>query len=298
MKRTSLFRELLLGDRLLVLPGAYDALSARMAESAGFSAIVAGGYSASASLLGQPDIGQLGYAEMVDHYQRICDAVSLPLLADGDTGYGGVANVARTVRGFERAGVAAILLEDQVFPKRCGHFAGKQVVSRQEYIGRIKAAVDTRLDPDLTIVARTDSLATHGLDEAIERLNLAHEAGAGLLFIDALQSVEQMSRFCRETRAPRLASVIEGGRTPELSTYEFERMGFAAALYAIGPLYAAAFALREYYAALARDGSPLSMRARLLDFPRLNEIVGLESHSRFEERIAAEAEGVLNASRG
>ena len=300
MKRTTRFKELLKAPELLVLPGVHDALGAKLAQRAGFQALVSGGYSASATLLGEPDTSQLSYTEMADYYARLCDATPLPLLADADTGFGGVVNVARTVRGYERAGVAALLLEDQVFPKRCGHFAGKRVIGRSEWLGKLKAALDARTDPDLVIIGRTDSLAPLGIDEAIERTQLAEELGVDMVFIDALETEAQMRRFCAETRGPRLANVIEGCKSPELNASQLQAMGFAAALYALAPTYAVAHALRELYAHLRRDGSTQAMRDRLIAFGEFNEIVGLPQFIEREtqaEQAAEQAIGRWNAER-
>lgn len=279
-----------------MLPGTHDVLGAKLAQAAGFEALVSGGYSASATLLGAPDISQLSYSEMVDYYDRLCDATTLPVLADADTGYGGTANVARTVRGYERAGVAAILLEDQAFPKRCGHFSGKEVVPRQEYVGKLKAALDARNDANLVIVARTDALAPQGIDEAIERMHLAHEAGADMLFIDALESREQMIRFCEETHGLRLANVIEGGRSPEFSGAELASIGFSGALYAIAPTYAVAYALRELYAVLRRDGSTMAIRDRMTTFDDFNQIVGLSTLREYETQLANSVAEIVGRS--
>ena len=287
-ERATRFRELLARPEILVLPGTHDVLGARLAEAAGFEALVSGGYSASATLLGAPDVSLLSYTEMLDHYARLCEATELPVLADADTGFGGVANVVRTVRGYEHAGVAALLLEDQVFPKRCGHFAGKSVVARAEWIAKIQAALDARVDQALVIVARTDSVATHGIDEAIERACLAREAGADMVFADALENEEQLRRFCAETGAAhRLANVIEGGKSPELTAAQLQDIGFAAALYALAPTYAVAHVLRELYAHLKRDGNTRAMRERLVTFTEFNDIVGLARHLAREDRASS-----------
>ncbi|MGE5104254.1 MAG: isocitrate lyase/PEP mutase family protein, partial [Betaproteobacteria bacterium] len=177
MRRTTRLRELIAAPDILVMPGVHDALGARLAEAAGFTAVTAGGYGATAALLGRPDSSQLSLTELSEMYSRLCDATSLPLLADADTGFGNVTNVARTVALYEKAGVAGLFIEDQVFPKRCGHMAGKAVVPRAEWFAKIKAALDARRDPDLVVMARTDALAVNGLDDAIERAQLAREAG-------------------------------------------------------------------------------------------------------------------------
>jgi len=292
-KRTTRMRELLEHPDILVMPGTHDSLGGMLAEAAGFEALVSGGYSASATLLGSPDLSQLSFSEMVDYYTRLCEATRLPLLADADTGFGGIANVVRTVRGYERAGVAALLLEDQVFPKKCGHYAGKQVVSRQEWIGKIKAALDARTDPDLCIVARTDALAPHGMDEAMERVLLAQEAGADVLFVDALETRAQMERLCSMTTRPCLANVIEGGKSPELPAADLQQIGFAGVLYALAPTYAVAYALREFYAHLARHGNTHQLRDRQITFSEFNELVRLPQYIEREERARRSAEELV-----
>lgn len=286
MRRTTRLRQLLAAPEILIMPGVHDALGARLAEQAGFSALVSGGYAASATLLGQPDISQLSYTEMVDYYARLCDATDLPLLADADTGFGGPSNVERTVKGYERAGVAALLLEDQVFPKRCGHDVGKQVIPRADYIAKLKAALDARRDPDLVIVARTDATAVYGVDEAIERLSLAREMGADLLFADALETPEQMRRLCRETGGPCIANIIEGGRTPEMSAAELAQIGFVAVMFALGITYAVAKAMRDHLAALKRVGSNAANRDNMLTFAEFNGIVGLPGRRDREAALA------------
>ena len=276
MRRTTRFRQLLNAPEILVMPGAPDMMAARIVEATGFQAMTNGGYSISAHQLGKPDIGLVSYSEMVSFYDRLCDATALPVFADADTGYGNVSNVARTVRGYERAGVAGLFIEDQVSPKRCGHMAGKQVVPIEEFIAKIKSALDARSDPDLVIMARSDALAPHGLDEAIDRLHLAREAGADMLFIDALESVEQMRRFCREAQAPTLANMIEGGKSPALTTAELQEIGFSAVVCALAPTYAIAQTLQQLYATLARDGTTAAFRNRMLSFDQFNDLIGLQ----------------------
>ncbi|MEX2298530.1 MAG: isocitrate lyase/PEP mutase family protein, partial [Dongiaceae bacterium] len=192
MKRTTRLRQLIEADPILMLPGAHDALSARIAEQAGFQAVTCGGYASSASLLGAPDVGQLSMSEMADVYARLCDAVAIPVFADADTGYGNTTNVARTLRAYERAGVAGLFIEDQVSPKRCGHMQGKQVVPPVEMMAKLKAALDARQDADLVLMARTDARAIEGIDAAIERANLYLETGVDLIFVEAPQSIEEM----------------------------------------------------------------------------------------------------------
>ena len=266
------------------MPGVHDALGARLAEAAGFAAITAGGYGATATLLGRPDSSQLSLTELSEMYSRLCDAAALPLLADADTGFGNVTNVARTVALYEKAGVAGLFIEDQVFPKRCGHMAGKAVVPRAEWLAKIKAALDARRDPDLVIMARTDALAVNGLDDAIERAQLAREAGADLLFVEAPTGVDQMRRICAEIPGPCLANNIESGRSPLLPAQALEAIGYAVVVFPVAATYAVAYALRELFATLRRTGSTEECLQRLVRFDEFNELVGLGAQ---REREAA-----------
>jgi methylisocitrate lyase len=275
MNRTSRFRQMIEAPEILVLPGVHDALSLRIAEQAGFLAVTCGGYSATAGLLGQPDVAQLTMTEMAEMYARLCDATELPLFADADTGYGNTTNVARTMRAYERAGVAGLFIEDQVSPKRCGHMEGKQVVPAAEMVAKLKAALDSRVDADLIVCARTDARAVHGLSEAIDRAQLYREAGADLLFVEAPVTVEEMRRVCSEIPAPCLANNIEGGRTPILSARQLEEMGFATVTWPVSACYTMVKALRETYAALLRDGHTNSVRDRMVDFEEFNNLIGL-----------------------
>lgn len=275
MKRTTTFRRLIDAPEILMLPGAHDALAAKIIAQCGFKAYTAGGYSATAGMLGAPDISQLSMTEMADFYARLCDASPLPILADADTGYGGPTNVARTVRAYERAGVAALFVEDQVFPKRCGHMDGKRVVPRAEWLEKIKAALDARTDPDLVIMARTDALAVVGIDEAIERARMAREAGADLLFVEAPTSVEQMKRICSELDGPTLANNVEAGKTPFLTAPELQAIGYAAVAYPTAATYAVAKAVQDLMTALARDGTTAGFKERMVTFDVFNAMVGL-----------------------
>jgi len=275
MNRTSVFRRLLQEPEILMLPGAHDALTARIIAQCGFKAYTAGGYSATAGMLGAPDISQLSMTEMVDFYTRLCDASPLPILADADTGYGGTTNVARTVRAYERAGVAALFVEDQVFPKRCGHMDGKRVVPRNEWLEKIKAALDSRVDPDLVIMARTDALAVKSIDEAIIRAHLAWEVGADLLFVEAPTDIEQMKRICSELDGPTLANNVEAGKTPFLTASELQAIGYAAVAYPVAATYTITKAVRELMVTLASEGSTLGMFDRMVSFEEFNNTVGL-----------------------
>lgn len=275
MRRTTQFRQLIDRPEILLLPGAHDALAARIIELSGFKALTAGGYAAHATLLGAPDIGQLGLAEMADHYARLCDATSLPLLADADTGYGTAINAARTVRAYERAGVAALFIEDQVAPKRCGHMDGKRVVPVTEMIAKLKAATDARTDQDLVIMARTDARAIEGLEAAIERAQLYREAGADLIFVEAPLTVDEMARICSEIPAPCMANHVEGGKTPLLSAEQLEDIGYACVAYPVASLYAVAHTLRRLYTSLRESGDTATLQGEMLNFTGFHDIVRL-----------------------
>jgi carboxyvinyl-carboxyphosphonate phosphorylmutase len=276
MRKTTLFKKLVLDEEILVLPGAYDALSAKIIEQAGFKAVTLGGYPASASLLAKPDVSLLTLTEMVDHLRHMVEAVDIPVFGDGDTGHGNVTNVARTIRLFENSGVAGLFIEDQVFPKRCGHMEGKQVILVEEMCAKIKAAVDARMDQDLMIMARTDALAVHGLDAAIERGNRYKEAGADIIFVEAPPSVEDMRRVCREIKAPMLANMVEGGKTPIITTKELQDIGYSVATFPLSTLYAAAHGVRSAMETLFKTGSTSGYMDKMLNFTDFNNLVGLE----------------------
>ncbi len=296
MKKTSLLKNYILDPEILVMPGAHDALSARIIEKAGFKALAIGGYPATAALMGKPDISFLTLPEMVDHLARLTDTVDIPILVDGDTGHGGVLNVARTVREFERAGAAALFIEDQVFPKRCGHMDGKQVVGREDMVAKIKAALDARKDPDLVITARTDALAVLGADEAIERANLYREAGADVIFVEAPRSVEEMRRINREVDAPTLANNVEGGKTPFLPAKELEAIGYNLVIYPVSATYAAAKAVTNLMEELMRTGTTAEFSDRMWQFSEFSEFIGLEEFRRRERRYLDEGLAAATSS--
>src|SRR5262245_25389129 len=231
MRPTARLRQMLNAPGIVVAPGAYDGFSARLIEAAGFRCVYMTGAGTAASHLGQPDLGLATLTEMANHAGHLASCVSLPVIADADTGYGNVLNVVRTVREYERAGVAGLHLEDQVAPKKCGHIAGKQVVPTQEFVDKIRAAVEYRTDPDLVIIARTDARAVTGLDDAIERGNRYAEAGADMIFVEAPQSEAELERVAREVKAPLLANMVAGGRTPGLTAAALERLGFKLAIF-------------------------------------------------------------------
>ncbi|OPY46671.1 MAG: 2-methylisocitrate lyase [Methanosaeta sp. PtaU1.Bin028] len=282
IKPTTLLQSYIREEDILMLPVAHDALCARIAMQIGFKAIACGGYSSTAALLGCPDVSLLTMTEMAEWAGRLAEASGLPVLADGDTGYGGVLNVIRTVRCYERAGAAGIILEDQSEPKRCGHMSGKRVIPSQEMARRILAALEARSDPDFVIAARTDALEVLGLKEAILRGNLYREVGADLIFVDAPTSIEQMRQIASEIRAPTMVNMIPGGKTPLLPASDLQEMGFSVVAYATSCTYAIARAARDMLQSLRMDGR--TDGAELMDFDEFNDLVGLEEIRALERR--------------
>ena len=278
-------RELITADGPLLLPGCYDALGARLIEQAGFDGVYMTGFGTAASLLGRPDIGLLGRAEMVDNARRIVDAVSVPVVSDADTGYGNPINVIHTVQSFERAGVAAIHLEDQVTPKRCGHMEGKEVVPVEEFAAKIRAAVDARSSDDFMIIARTDARAPLGLDEARRRADAALDAGADVLFIEALQSRDEIAAVVEEFReTPLLYNWVEGGKSPSLTHAELTELGFALVIMPITLLLSAMGAMRSTLAAVRAEGTPAEVEAAIPAFGDFTAMIGLGEITELQHR--------------
>jgi carboxyvinyl-carboxyphosphonate phosphorylmutase len=240
---------------IIVAPGAYDGVSARLIERQGFKAVYMTGAGAAASMLGQPDVGLTTLTEMATHAGHIASCISLPLIADADTGYGNPLNVIRTVREYERAGVAALHLEDQVFPKKCGHIAGKAVIPAKEFAEKIRAASENRTDPEFVIIARTDARAVNGIDDAIERGLLYQEAGADVIFVEAPTSREEIERVAREIKAPLLSNQVPGGRTPGLTVSELEKLGYKLVIFPVVGLMAATLAIEKALAQLKETGT-------------------------------------------
>lgn len=260
----------------LLAPGVYDALSALVAEQAGFEALYLSGASIAYTRLGRSDVGLTTATEVAQTLAHITDRVRLPVIVDGDTGFGNALNVQRTVRDFERAGAAMIQLEDQGFPKRCGHLDGKTVVPAREMVGKLRAALDARRSTDTLVLARTDALAVEGFDAALERAERYLEAGADALFIEALRSPEQMRAACGRfaSRVPLLANMVEGGKTPVLSAQELGRVGFRIVIYPGGTARAVGHTLQRYYGTLKKDGTTAALRGEMLDFDGLNAVIG------------------------
>lgn len=298
MRKTTLLKSYILAPEILVIPGVGDPLGARLAEQAGFRAVFLSGYAASAAHLGAPDVGLLTMTEMVDCARRIADAVELPVFVDGDTGHGNLTNVARTMREFERAGAAAIFFEDQVSPKRCGHMAGKAVTAPAEMEAKIRAAADARLDRDLLIMARTDALAIHGLDDALERMRRYIAAGADMAFIEAPRSREELRRVAAEISAPSMANMVPGGRTPLLSPSELEALGFACVAWPTALVYAMARAGRDVLRRLIESGTTAGWDDQLMGFEEFNNLVGLKQIRAREERLLQDSSADLPGHRG
>ena len=267
-------RERLSEKHLLLAPGVYDAFTALIAEQAGFEALYLTGAGIAYTRLGRPDIGLVTASEVADTLANICARVRLPVIVDADTGFGNALNVARTVRAFERAGAAAIQLEDQVTPKRCGHLDGKALVSATEMAGKLRAALDAR--KEALIVARSDAIAVEGLAPALERAERYLEAGADVLFVEAPRTLEEMQAVTQRFagRAPLLANMVEGGKTPVLSVDELQELGYAIAIFPGAIARALGFAAREFYAGLRQHGTTAAMRSRMLDFAGLNQLLG------------------------
>ncbi len=282
-------RELVSAPAPLVAPGAYDALSARLIEQGGFHAVYMSGFGTTASLIGRPDVGLLSGTEMVDNARRIVSAVDVPVIADADTGYGNAINVVRTVQLYEQAGVSAIQLEDQVMPKKCGHMGGKVLIGADEMVGKLRAAVAARRDPDLMIIARTDAVAVAGVDDAIARARAFAKAGADALFVEAPASADDIVRVAKELRgvAPLVFNWAEGGRTPPLSLKHITELGFSLVIYPIGTLLAATAGIRALLATLASDGTPTAALPGLPTFAEFTDMVGLPEVQDLEQRFAS-----------
>jgi 2-methylisocitrate lyase-like PEP mutase family enzyme len=279
-------RELIAAPATLVVPGAHDALSATLVEREGFDAVFVGDYNASAVLLGQPDYGLVTVAEMVDVARRITRVSSLPLIADAGAGFGNVLNVVRTVEEYQELGAAGMTIEDQVFPKRCGHMEGKQVIPAAEMEAKIRAAVHTRADADFVIIARTDTIATDGLEEAIERGRRYADAGADVFWPDAVPSVDALERLVAEVPLPLQLGIVEGGKTPHLNVKTLTELGVAIALCGVTTLYAMAGGIQAVLRALRDDGDTKSVLDRLLTFPEFNALVGLPAMQALERELA------------
>lgn len=285
MSRAKILRELLNSGEIVMAPGAYDAWSARVIEKAGFPAVYMTGYGVSASVLGRPDIGLISYQEMVTAVYNICNCTSVPVIADADNGYGSSLNVVRTVKGYERAGVAAIQLEDQVMPKRCGHMEGKQLILKEDMVAKIRAAAYAKEDPDTIIIARTDAVAVNGFEDAIDRAVAYKEAGAEVIFVEALQTEEQVKSAATLVNAPLMANMVEHGKTPLDTAENLYKMGFRIAIYPVTPLYIATKALEDTLAILKKEQILTPCAPYEVDFPTFNKMIGLDKMRSLEKEF-------------
>ena len=280
-------RSMLRGDGPLVIPGVYDAMGAKIAEKAGFEAMFQTGYGTSATLFGMPDYGFIGAAETADNARRICSAVSVPVIVDSDTGYGNALRVWKLVRELEAAGASGIFLEDQRWPKRCGHMQGKEVISQEEYTEKLGAAIDARQSRDFVVVARTDARATDGLDAAIQRGQQNKKTGADAIFIEAPRSYDEMERIGREIKAPLVANMIEGGATPLRPAQELYDIGFKIILYPLSVLFASTFAAMSVLRELRETGTTRKLKRRMVGFDQFNDMVDLSKFRDMEERYGS-----------
>jgi methylisocitrate lyase len=278
-------RDLLTRDTVL-MPGVYDALTARIAARVGFDIVFISGYSVSAAHLGEPDFGFLTQSEMADAARDVTRVSTAPVIVDADTGYGSPVNVLRTVRDFQDVGAAGVFLEDQVWPKKCGHFHGKEVVPTEEHAARIRAAADARGERDLFIVARTDARQPLGLDAAIERCLAYKDAGADALFVEAPESTDELAEIAQRLPPPLVANMIERGRTPHLTRGELKQLGFQLIVCPLAALYAAAKAVTEVLTELKRNETTVALYERMLTFDEFGELVGLEQRYADEARYA------------
>lgn len=276
MDKATVIRQALSHSGQIIMPGVYDALSAKIAARSGFEVIFITGYSLSATLLGEPDFGLLTQTEVITAAQRICSVVETPVIVDADTGYGNAINVIRTVRDLIGAGAAGMFLEDQVWPKRCGHMKGKQVIPLDEQLKKLEAAVEAKQNRDFFIVARTDSRQALGLNTAIERGIAFKEAGADAVFIEAPESKDEMKEISKQVAGPLVANMLERGVTPLMGPNELKELGFDLIVWPLAPLYSVAKTLTEVYTTLRRDGSTLAILDRLMPFDEFNRIVGLD----------------------
>lgn len=275
----------------LAFPGVYDTLSARIAAHVGFPMAFVSGYSVAATAIGEPDLGLLTQTEMIDRARRICMSAPIPIIVDADTGYGNPLNVHRTVTELIAAGAAGCFLEDQMWPKKCGHMRGKRVISREDYIQKIAAAVDARKGRDFFIVARTDALAPAGLDEAIRRVEAAREAGADASFVEAPTSLDDLREIGARSPAPNVANMIEGGKTPVLPRRQLAELGFQLILYPLTGLFASARIIDTVYRTLKTDGATLGSEKMLMSFAEFNQLIGVEEKYALSERFSTGTQG-------
>ena len=281
IENSTKLRNLIKNNSFLPIPSCFDALSAKLIEQTGFDAMFMSGFAASASRIGEPDLGVMTFTEVLDQLNNITDATSLPVIGDGDTGYGNAMNVQRTVKSFAKIGCAGVLIEDQLSPKRCGHTPGKDVVSREEAFDRIRASVDAREEKDILIMARTDANHTHGIKEAIERAQIFHELGSDILFVEAPKTEDEMRLICQEVPGCKIANIVEGGLTPNLSMKELEDIGYNMAVY---PLTALSSAMKAMVDSLNKLKTDDDRSGNLMSFTELRKRVGFDDYYEVSSR--------------
>jgi len=291
MRKTTQLKELLMAKEILVMPGSYDCLSAMLIQKAGFKATQCSGYGFAASLLGKPDCGLMTFTEVVNHTRNIVNSVDIPVMADGDTGYGNVVNVVRTVQEFEACGCAGVNLEDQVWPKRCGHMSGKEVIPTEEMVCKIKAAVWARKDKDFVINARTDARQKYGPQEVVRRAKAYWEAGADLIFLEAPQSKDELKYYASELVPLGIrisANMLDGGRTPLVTFKELEEMGYSRCSVPVMPIYAAAMGIKIALEQMKKDGHNQNLEGKIIPFADFNKLIGLPKIREIEEMFLTE----------
>ena len=287
MNRARRLRELLAGDRLVMAPGAADALTARLVERAGFPAVYMTGFGATASRIGCPDIGILTQTEMATHARDMVRAVRIPVIADADTGYGGPANIERTVLEYQQAGVAAIHLEDQASPKRCGQMAGVRLIPADEMVRRLRCALEMRVEDDLVVIGRTDSLPAKGLEEAIRRAEAYRNAGVDVVFVDAVKRIAEAEAIAKAIGGPLMISIVEGNETTQLTADDLKRMGFSLAVYALSALLSAARAVQEVLAELRQKGTAHGRLDRMMTYSEFSQVVDLDHYKGLDDRFGS-----------
>jgi len=281
-------RELMDKKDIILAPGAYDALSARIVEAVGFDAVYMTGFGTAASLLGYPDVGLVTMSEMVDNARRIVEAVNIPVIADADTGYGNPINVIRTVQAYEDAGVAGIHIEDQVFPKKCGHISGKQVVPKDDMVEKIAAARDAKGNKDFLIIARTDAIAVEGIESAIERAKEYYKAGADMIFVEAPENIEHIRLVARELKGiPLLFNWAEGGKTPPVDLNMLRELGFKIVIFPISTLLSATKAMMKVLESIKKDGTPMNVMGELFLFKEFLNFIGLPEVQQLEKKYVS-----------
>lgn len=285
MTQASQLKHLLQSGHIITAPGAPDALTARLIQQIGFPALYMTGFGATASRLGTPDIGLLSQTEMTTHARDMCRVVDIPVIADADTGYGGPSNIHRTVREYIQAGVAAIHLEDQIAPKRCGQMAGIRLMEARESSLRLKCAIEARGTDDLLIIGRTDALPAEGMEEAVRRAHLYQEAGVDLVFVDGIKKIAEVEAVARRVPGPKVVSIVDGNETTALTTQDLQDMGFSVVFYAVSTLFTAVKAISTVLQTLKTQGSTQSMAGAMVSYAEFSELVDLDFHKGLDDRF-------------